>query len=97
MTKRRKRRLPRLDAEVLRNHDALSEALDQLLRRDRQLQRHHRDILRRSRAVRRLVDDHTWRAMLELEEVQIARFSDALDLVAKWAFSAGLLIGRRQR
>jgi len=95
--KRKRKRLPQLDTRIINDYDALSEALNELLRDDRQLRRRHREILRCSEAIRRRVDDRTWRALLELEEVEVARFSDALDLVARWAFASGLRIGRKPR
>jgi hypothetical protein len=39
------------------------------------------------------VDGRVWQALLQLEQAQVARFSDSLDLVAKWAFAAGRRIG----
>lgn len=97
MAKKRKRRqLPRLDTSVLQDDDTLTRALDELLRHSRRLRCHCRKILRRQSALRARVDARTWRALLELEETQVARFSDSLDLVARWAFAAGLRIGRQR-
>lgn len=92
-----RRRLPSLDACIIRDENALTEALDELLHHSRRLQRGHRRILRQQAAIHRRVDDRVWRALLQLEQAQVARFSDSLDLVAKWAFAAGRRIGRKRQ
>jgi hypothetical protein len=93
----RRRRLPRLDRAIIDDDQALTESLEELLHGDALLQRHNRDILRYSHGLRRQMSDRAWRAFVELEERQVARFSDALDLAVKWAFRAGLRSGRLQR
>ena len=93
---RQRRRLPLLDASIVDDHEALGAALAELLRREPQLRHAQGEIIRRQAELRRRASSEAWKAYLDVEEISVARLSDALDLVAKWAFAAGRRFERRR-
>jgi hypothetical protein len=97
MSRPRRRRLPPLNPAIIADEQALGVALGELLGRDSQFRRSQREIIRRQDALRRIVGAGAWKTYLGLEEISVARLSDALDLVTRWAFAAGLRCGRPRR
>lgn len=83
------RNAPKLDARILKDPEALSRALAQLVEGDARQKRHRRRILRLQEELRALVSTEAWRAYLRLEEAGAVRFGEATDLVAIWAFKQG--------
>lgn len=90
-------KLPTLDTRILDDEDALTWAIDELLQADDNYQRLTGKILRVQKRLRTLASDESFAAYIRLEEAVNARFGDALVVVARWAFLAGLHSGRRQR
>lgn len=77
--------------------DALTWAIDPLLKADDNYNRQTKKILRMQKRLRAAACDEAFSRYLKLEEAVNARFGDALVVVARWAFRAGLHSGRRQR
>jgi len=92
----RRRKVAHLDSAIVKDDEALGAALGDLLRCDPGYCRSRREIIRRQTALQHIVSAAAWRTYLDMEEVQVARLSDALDLAVRWAFAAGLRSGRRR-
>lgn len=92
----RRRRFPRLDSAIIGDDEALGATVGAVLRRDPGLRKRQRQIIRRQVMLQRIVSGRAWKAYLDLEQISVARFSDALDLVARWAFGAGCRFERRR-
>lgn len=90
---RTRKRVPQFDRCVLSDPDALALAIGELFEAEPAMRRHSRKIIRLQNRLRKLVSDKTWSAYLSLENAEAARLSDAVNLVASWAF----LQGRKQR
>lgn len=84
-----KPKLPLLNRSILRDPQALSTVLSQVLDRDPEQDRHSRRIRRLQQKLRPVVTEQAWHQYLLLEEASSARFIHALDLVAGWAFRQG--------
>lgn len=88
------RRVRRLGHSVSSTkRESLTLGAERLLRRDPVYRRRVREVLERQRKLRKRVDAAGFRAYLELEEAEVARWSYALDEVMVWAFQRG----RRER
>lgn len=96
MARPRRRRLPALNSTIVTDDQGLGAALAGLLRRDASFRRSQRQSIKRQAALQRIASRRAWKLYLALEEVQVACLSDALDLVAKWAFAAGRRFERRR-
>jgi hypothetical protein len=81
---------------VLGDDEALGTALGELLRRNPRVRRAQGEVVRRQAELQRFVSDRAWKLYLVVEEMSVARLSDALDLVARWAFAAGRRFERRR-
>ena len=85
----RVRRPPQLSPEVVAEDQALANAIDALLARDRQMRVHRIEILRLQQELRAVASPETWQAYLLVEGASNARLERALRKVARWAFSEG--------
>ncbi len=90
-------RLPRLDEEVLSDHDALGNAIDKVLLKTKVFVRLSNKIRRRQRELRRLVDEPGWHAYLRVEEATNERAIEESELLVRWAFTLGRRAARRRR
>lgn len=73
----------------------LGEVLDKILLADPKLRRIHRQLVRRQRELRAVINDDQWRLYMAIEELFNERWSRALDIVAKAFFAGGRERGRR--
>ncbi len=83
---RRRRRLPRFDSRIFNDDQALGTALAILLDADPRMHRHRRRIIRLQTRLHAEVNERAWLAYLNVEEATMARFTDALTVVAGWAY-----------
>ena len=78
-----------LTSDIIADDVLVGEAIDQILVAEPGLNRIHRQIARRQRALRAVVTDQQWRLYMVIEELFNDRWSRALDIVAKAFFAAG--------
>lgn len=88
MPKRCARRL-QITPDILADDVRLGEAIDQVLLADPGLNRIHRQLIRRQRALRALVTDEQWRKYMLVEEAFTDYHARAVSIVARAFYSAG--------
>ncbi|MBX3210746.1 MAG: hypothetical protein KF850_01800 [Labilithrix sp.] len=89
-------RPPKLDEAILTDDTALGDAIDKVLLASEEFRRLSGRIRRRQRELQQLVDQEGWRAYLHLEVAVNERGILESELIARWAFRAGLKLGRRE-
>lgn len=93
----RGRKPPRLTPEMISDHMALIDAIDQVLWSDRELRRRTGEVLHRQERLRAVAGQRAWKAFLRVNEVSLSRSVAELLAVATWAFEAGINCGRADR
>lgn len=91
------KKLPTLNPAILRDSASLGEAIDSLVRDDRRMQLHVREILHRQRELQKVANDEAWEAYLFLETAVNARDAALMDRIAKWGFEQGREFERARR
>lgn len=79
----------KLDSRILKNPEALSKVLGELVENDWRQKRHRSRIIRLQKQLQSLVSVEAWRVYLRLEDATAARLGEATELVATWAFKQG--------
>lgn len=80
---------PRLTPATLKDEHTLDDAIDAVLTTGTESATLRRKILRRQRALRRLVDDVAWRRYLDVEQAVNERSLSESRRIARWAFMEG--------
>ena len=83
----------RITSEIIADDERLGEFIDKILLSDRILLRIQRQIVRRQRALRAVVDDEQWHAYMHVEET----FTDFHGRAVVAVVRAPYKVGRRQR
>jgi hypothetical protein len=80
---------PALSSSITSDEEALSLAINAILLKNPTYGRSTKQLLRRQRELRAVLDDEQWDSYLALEAVVNERFADAMLALVRWALSEG--------
>jgi hypothetical protein len=87
----------RITPDILADDVRLGDAIDKVLLADETLQRAHRQVVRRQRALRKAVTDEHWYLYMAIEELVNGSHATAVSIVARAFYGAGRRAGRRRK
>lgn len=87
----------RITSDLVADDVLIGDAVDKILLANAALQRIHRQIVRRQRALRAAVSNEQWRRYMLAEEALNDYHATAVSTVARVFYQAGRQAGRRRR